>query len=68
MLDIMKSEFYKVCKSKVTFVTALCLLGISAIEIGAFLYGKLAGGFWGKRFLIQRVLKFMQVLRQGVSI
>lgn len=48
MLDIMKSEFYKVCKSKVTFVTVLCLLGISAIEIGAFLYGKLAGGFWGE--------------------
>lgn len=47
MSDIMKSEFYKVCKSKVTFVTALCLLGISAIEITAFLYGRFAGGLWG---------------------
>ena len=47
MLDIMKSEFYKVRKSKVTFVTALCLLGISAIEIAAFLYGRFAGGLWG---------------------
>jgi len=50
MSDIMKSEFYKVCKSKVTFVTALCLLGISAIEIAAFLYGKFAGGIWGEIF------------------
>lgn len=48
MLDIMKSEFYKVRKSKVTFVTALCLLGIAAIEIGAFLYGRIAGGLWGE--------------------
>lgn len=48
MSDIMKSEFYKVCKSKVTFVTALCLLGIAAIQIIAFLYGKFAGGIWGE--------------------
>lgn len=48
MLNIMKSEFYKVCKSKVTFVTAICLLGIALIEIGAFLYGKFAGGIWGE--------------------
>jgi len=48
MLDIMKSEFYKVRKSKVTFVTALCLLGITLIEIFAFLYGKFAGGIWGE--------------------
>lgn len=48
MLDIMKSEFYKVRKSKVTFVTALCLLGIAAIEMGAFLYGRFAGGIWGE--------------------
>lgn len=48
MLDIMKSEFYKVRKSKVTFVTALCLLGITLIEIVAFLYGKFAGGIWGE--------------------
>lgn len=48
MLDIMKSEFYKVRKSKVTFVTALCLLGIAGIEIAAFLYAKFAGGVWAE--------------------
>lgn len=48
MLDIMKSEFYKVRKSKVTFVTALCLLGIAGIAIFAYVYGKLAGGIWGE--------------------
>ena len=46
MLNIVKSEFYKVCKSKVTLVTALCMLGIVAIQIGAFVYGRLAGGIW----------------------
>jgi ABC-type transport system involved in multi-copper enzyme maturation, permease component len=46
MLDIMKSEFYKVRKSKVTFVTALCLLGITLIEAFAMLYGRFAGGIW----------------------
>lgn len=50
MLDIMKSEFYKVRKSKVTFVTALCLLGITLIEVAAFVYGKIAGGIWGEVF------------------
>lgn len=48
MLDIMKSEFYKVRKSKVTLVTALCMFGITLIEIFAFLYGKFAGGIWGE--------------------
>lgn len=48
MLDIMKSEFYKVRKSKVTFVTALCLLGIAGIQIAAFLYAKFAGGIWAE--------------------
>lgn len=48
MLDIVKSEFYKVRKSKVTFVTALCLLGIAGLQIAAFLYAKLAGGMWAE--------------------
>ena len=42
MLDIMKSEFYKVRKSKVTFVTALSLLGITLIEAFSMLYGRCA--------------------------
>lgn len=46
MLNIMKSEFYKVFKSKVTYITGLCLLGIALLEIIAFLYAKLAGGIW----------------------
>ncbi|MCI8771585.1 MAG: ABC transporter permease subunit [Lachnospiraceae bacterium] len=48
MLDIMKSEFYKVVRSKVTLVTALCLFGMVLIQIFAFLYGKFAGGIWGE--------------------
>lgn len=50
MLDIMKSEFYKVRKSKVTFVVSLCLLGIAMIEIVAFIYAKVAGGIWAEVF------------------
>jgi len=46
MLDIMRSEFYKVRKSKVTFVTALCLLGIAGLQIAVFLYAKIKGGVW----------------------
>ena len=50
MLDIMKSEFYKIRKSKVTFVTALCLLGIAGIQIAVFLYAKIKGGVWMEMF------------------
>lgn len=50
MLDIMKSEFYKVRKSRVTFVTALCLLGIAGIQIAVFLYAKIKGGIWMQMF------------------
>ena len=46
MLDIIRSEFYKVRKSKVTFVTALCLLGIAGLQIAVFLYAKIKGGVW----------------------
>lgn len=50
MLSIMRSEFYKVRKSKVTFVTALCLLGIAGLQIAAFLYAKIKGGIWMEMF------------------
>ena len=41
---IAPDNYYKVRKSKVTFVTALCLLGITLIEAFAMLYGRFAGG------------------------
>ena len=46
MLDIIKSEFYKVRKSKVTLVTALCLLGIAGLNIAVMLYAQRKGGVW----------------------
>lgn len=46
MLDIIKSEVYKVRKSKVTFVTALCLLGIAGLNIAVVLYAQIKGGIW----------------------
>ena len=46
MLDIIKSEFYKVRKSKVTLVTALCLLGIAGLNIAVMLYAQIKGGVW----------------------
>lgn len=48
MVNIIKSEFYKVRKSKVTFVTALCLLGICALELAFYIGCKLAGGDMAK--------------------
>lgn len=44
MRHIIKSEFYKVRKSRVTFVTAICLLAICGLELAFFIGCKLAGG------------------------
>lgn len=50
MKDIIKSEFYKVRKSVVTKVTALCMLAIAGVQILAFVYAKLSGGIWEEIF------------------
>lgn len=46
MWNIMRSEFYKVRKSKVTWVTFFIILGMAIISSGATIYGKIAGGMW----------------------
>lgn len=48
MLNIIRSEFYKVRKSRITFVTALILLGIAGIQLAAYLVAAIAGGIWSE--------------------
>lgn len=50
MKDIIKSEFYKVRKSMVTKVTAICMLAIAGMQILAYVYAKLSGGIWEEIF------------------
>ena len=50
MKDIIKSEFYKVRKSVVTKVTAICILAIAGIQALAYVYAKLSGGVWEEIF------------------
>ena len=50
MRDIIKSEFYKVRKSVVTKVTAICMLAIAGVQILGYLYAKLSGGIWEEIF------------------
>ena len=44
MLDIIRSEFYKIRKTKLMLITALCLMGIAAINIGVLLYARFSDG------------------------
>jgi len=46
MWNMMRSEWYKVLKSRVTWVTLFVFLGIAAIRIVAALYAKIDGGDW----------------------
>lgn len=46
MWNMMRSEWYKVLKSKVTWVTLFVFLGIAAIRIMAAIYAKIKGGDW----------------------
>ena len=46
MWNIMRSEFYKVFKSKVTWVTQFVFLGIAAIRIVVVLFAKTKSGDW----------------------
>lgn len=50
MLDIIKSEFYKVRKSRLTLVTALCLMGLVGIEIVALVYARFTDGLLHEAF------------------
>lgn len=46
MWNMMRSEWYKVLKSKVTWVTLFVFLGMAAIQIMAVAYAKWKGGDW----------------------
>lgn len=46
MWNIMCSEFYKVRKSKVTWVTLFVFLGMTAVQMVTVLYAKLKSGDW----------------------
>lgn len=44
MLDIIRSEFYKIRKAKLTLITALCLMGIAGINIAVLVYARFSDG------------------------
>lgn len=46
MWNMMRSEWYKVLKSRVTWVTLFVFLGMAAIQIVAAVYAKCKGGDW----------------------
>ncbi len=46
MWNMMRSEWYKVLKSRVTWVTFFVFLGLAAIQIAACVYAKCRGGDW----------------------
>ena len=46
MKNIMHSEFYKVLKSKVTWVTLFVFLGMAAMQIVSVIYAKIKAGDW----------------------
>lgn len=46
MWDIMRSEFYKVKKSRVTWVTLFVFLAVAVIQIAAVIYAKLRSENW----------------------
>lgn len=51
MLDIIKSEFYKIRKTKLTLITALCLIGIVGIEIAVLVYARFTDGLLHEAFI-----------------
>lgn len=50
MMDIIKSEVYKVRKSRNTLVTSIIMLAIAAIGIGVYITMKILGGEYEKLF------------------